>query len=57
MSIESVLREVIEEWFAFNLPRVIPRDISYLLPEGSASRWLVPVGLVRRTSCIGLPRT
>lgn len=31
-----MLREVIEEWFVFNLPRVIPRDISYLLPEGSA---------------------
>ncbi|WP_243671405.1 hypothetical protein [Vulcanisaeta sp. JCM 16161] len=57
MSIESVLREVIEEWFAFNLPRVIPRDISYLLPEGSALALVGPRRPVRRTSCIGSPRT
>jgi len=31
-----LLREVIEEWFAFNIPTVLPRDINYTLPEGSA---------------------
>jgi len=33
---EGLLREVIEEWFAFNIPTVLPRDINYTLPEGSA---------------------
>ena len=31
-----MLREVVEEWFTFELPRVIPRDIPYTLIEGSA---------------------
>jgi len=25
---EGLLREVIEEWFAFNIPTVLPRDTS-----------------------------
>lgn len=52
-----MLREVIEEWFVFNLPRVIPRDISYLLPEGSALALVGPRRPVRHISCIGSPKT